>query len=142
MLVTVMEVRVMRMLVPNPQVPVPVAVRLSAWIGVSMVVLVMDIVDVAMLVLERLVQVLVVMRLGEVQIDANPHEQCRADQSKSWHLAEQRERKGCADERSRREVGASARRSQVAEAEHKQRQTDAIAEKHEHRGGGERGKAR
>ena len=43
----------MRMLVPNPQVPVPVAVRLSAWIGVSMVVLVMDIVLVAMLILIR-----------------------------------------------------------------------------------------
>ena len=83
MLVTVMEIRVMRMLVPNPQVAVPVAVGLFARIGRLMVVLVMDIVDVAMLVLERLMQVLVVMRLGKVQIDANPHEQCGADQSKS-----------------------------------------------------------
>src|SRR6516165_6035362 len=138
MLVTVMEVRVMRMLVPNPQVPVPVAVRLSAWIGVSMVVLVMDIVDAAMLVLERLVQVLVVMRLGEVQIDANPHEQCRANQIKCRRLAEQRQRKGCADKWSRREVGASARRSQMAEAKHKQYQTDAVPEKPGRGGGRER----
>ena len=120
MLVTVVEIRVMRMPVPNPQVAVPVAVGLSVRIGRRMVVLVMDIVDVTMLVLERLVQVLVVMRLGEVQIDANPHEQCGTDQSKSWCLAEQWQRKGGADEWSRREVGASARRSQVAEAEHKQ----------------------
>ena len=132
----------MRMLVPNPGVPVPVAVGLPARVGWRMVVLVMDIVDVSMLVREKLMQVLVVMRLGEVQIDANPHEQCGADQSKSWRLAEQRQRKGCADEWSRREVGASARRSQMAEAEHKQHQTDAIAEKPDHRGGGERCKSR
>jgi len=31
------------------------------------------------LVLKRLVPVLVIVRLGEVQIDADPHEQCRAD---------------------------------------------------------------
>ena len=54
----------MRMLVPNPGVPVPVAVGLPARVGWRMVVLVMDIVDVSMLVLERLMQVLVVMRLG------------------------------------------------------------------------------
>ena len=74
MLMTVMEIRVMRMLVPNPRVSVPVAVGLSVWIGRRMVVLVMDIMDMAMLVLERFVQVLVVMRLGEVQIDADPHQ--------------------------------------------------------------------
>ena len=69
----------MRMLVPNPQVPMPVAMGLSARIGRRMIVLVMDIVHVAMLVFERLMRVLVVMRLGEVQIDANPHQQCSAD---------------------------------------------------------------
>ena len=53
MLVTVMEVRVMRMLVPNPGVPVPVAVGLPARVGWRMVVLVMDIVLVAMLILIR-----------------------------------------------------------------------------------------
>ena len=132
----------MRMLVPNPRVSVPVAVGLSVWIGRRMVVLVMDIMDMAMLVLERFVQVLVVMRLGEVQIDTNPHEKCGADQGKSWRLAEQRQRKGCADKWSRREVGASARRSQVAEAEHKHYQTDAIAEKPDCRGGCNRCRSR
>ena len=138
MLMTVMEIRVMRMLVPNPRVSVPVAVGLSVWIGRRMVVLVVHIVDVTMLVLDRLMQVLVVMRLGEVQIDTNPHEKCGADQGKSWRLAEQRQRKGCADKWSRREVGASARRSQVAEAKHKHHQTDAIPDESHRRGGGKR----
>ena len=53
MLVTVVEIRVMRMPVPNPQVAVPVAVGLSVRIGPRMVVLVMDIVLVAMLILIR-----------------------------------------------------------------------------------------
>ena len=63
----------MRMLMQNPRVPVPVAMRLSARIGRRMIVLVMAIVHVAMLMFERLMHVLVVVRLGEVQIDANPH---------------------------------------------------------------------
>ena len=120
MQVPVVQVRIMRMLVQDPRVKVPVAMGLSARIGRSMVVLMMDIVDVAMLVIERLMRMLVVMRLSKVQIDADPHEQCRADKSKSWRLTIQWQRTGCADEWSRREVGASARRSQVAEAEHKQ----------------------
>ena len=61
MLVTMMQVRVMRMLVQNPRVPVPVAMGLPARIGRRVVVLVMDIVDLSLLVLERLMQVLLVM---------------------------------------------------------------------------------
>jgi len=42
MLMTVMPVGVMQMLMPNPRVPVPVAMRLSGRIGRCMVVPVMD----------------------------------------------------------------------------------------------------
>ncbi|MBO0736706.1 MAG: hypothetical protein J2P48_09075 [Alphaproteobacteria bacterium] len=55
----------MRMLVHNPRVPMPVAMGLSSWIGCRMVVLVnMSFRSRCSLQLERLVQVLVVMRLG------------------------------------------------------------------------------
>jgi hypothetical protein len=55
MLMTVMQIRVMRMLVQNQRMPVPVAVGLSGQIGRCMVVLVVDVMHVPMFVLERLV---------------------------------------------------------------------------------------
>ena len=119
--VTVMQVRIMRMLVQNLRVPVPVAMGLSVRIIRHVIVLVMDVMHVPMLVLERLVKVLVLVRLGKMQIDANPHKQSSADQRWSRHFAKQRERKDGADKRSRRKIGACARGSQVAKPEHKER---------------------
>jgi hypothetical protein len=79
MFVTMMQVRVMRMFVQDPRVKVPVAMGFSCRISWRMSVLVMDVVQVTMFVLEWFMQVLVVMHLGEVQINTNPHEQCRTD---------------------------------------------------------------
>ena len=125
--VTVMQVRIMRVLVRKVRVSVPVAMRLSDRIARCVIVLVMDVMHVPMLVFERLVQVLVLVCFGPVQIDANPHEQCRADQRWGWHFAKQWERKDSANKRSRRKIGAGTRGSQVAKPEHKERQTDAVA---------------
>ena len=75
---------------------------------------------VPMLMLERLMNMLVVVRLGEVQIDANAHQQRRAHQSEGRRFAKQREGKGCTDKRSCREVGAGARSSQVPKTQHKE----------------------
>jgi len=114
-----MQVRIMRMLVQNLRVLVPVAMGLSVRIIRHVIVLVMDVMHVPMLVLERLVKVLVLVRLGKMQIDTNPHKQSSADQRWSWHFAKQRERKDAADKRSRRKIGTCARGSQVAKTEHK-----------------------
>ena len=73
-----MKVRIVRMLVQNPRVPVPVAMRLTRRRVRRVFMLVMDVVRVAMFMLERFMQMLVVVRLGEVQIDANAHQQRRA----------------------------------------------------------------
>ena len=70
-LVAVMQVGIVRMLVQKPRVPVPVAMRLTRRRVRSVFMLVMDVVHVAMFMLERFMQMLVVVRLGEVQIDAN-----------------------------------------------------------------------
>ena len=70
-LVAVMQVRIVRMLVQKPRVPVSVAMRLA---GRRVLVLVMDVMHVAMFMLERFMQMLVVVRLREVQIDADPHQ--------------------------------------------------------------------
>jgi hypothetical protein len=101
MLVAVMQVRIMRMLVQKLRVCVPVAMRLAGRRVGRVPMLVMNIVHVPMFMPQRLMQMLVVVRLGEVQIDADAHEQRRADESKGRRLAEQRERKGCADKGSR-----------------------------------------
>src|SRR5215470_5889635 len=85
-------------------------------------------VHVAMFMLERFMQMLVVVRLGEVQINANAHQQRPAHESEGRCLAKQRERKGCTDKRSCREVGAGTRGSQVPKTQHKEDQADPIAE--------------
>ena len=52
-----------------------------------MFMLMVDVMYVPVLMLERLMQVLVVVRLCEVQIDADPHEQRRADEGKGGCIA-------------------------------------------------------
>ena len=73
-LVAVVEVRIVRMLVQNPRVPVPMAMRLAGRRVRRMLMLVMDVMHVAMFMLERLMHMLVIVGLDEVQIDANPHQ--------------------------------------------------------------------
>jgi hypothetical protein len=65
---SVMQVRIVRMLVQNPRVPVPMAMRLAGRRVRRMFVLVMDFMHVAMFMLKRVMQMLMIMRLGEVQI--------------------------------------------------------------------------
>jgi hypothetical protein len=73
-LVAVVEVRIVRMLVQNPRVPVPMAMRLAGRRVRRMLMLVMEVMHVAMFMLERLMHMLVIVGLDEVQIDANPHQ--------------------------------------------------------------------
>ena len=54
------------MLVQLPRVPVPVAMRLTGRRVRCALVLVMDVMHVAMFMLDRFMQMLVVVRLGEV----------------------------------------------------------------------------
>ena len=61
-----MQVGIVRMLVQKPRVPVPVAMRLTGRRVRCVHMLVMDVVHVAMFMLERFMQMLVVVRLGEV----------------------------------------------------------------------------
>ena len=64
--VAVMEVRIVRVLVQKPRMPVPVAMRLAGRRPPGVLMSVMDVVHVAMFMLERFMQMLVVVRLGEV----------------------------------------------------------------------------
>ena len=65
-----------------------VAVRLRRRIAWLMSMLMVGVMHVPVLMHERLMQVLMVVGLCEVQVDADPHEQCRADEGKGRRLAE------------------------------------------------------
>jgi hypothetical protein len=69
-------------------VPVRVAVTLRGRIARLMFILMVDVMHVPVLMLERLMQVLMVVSLCEVQIDADADEQRRADEGKGWRLPE------------------------------------------------------
>ena len=87
-LVAVVQVGIMRVLVHDPRVPVRVAVRLSGRIIPGMPVLVVGVVHMPVLVLERLMHVLVVMRLHEMQVDPDPHQHRGTDEGRGRRLAE------------------------------------------------------
>jgi hypothetical protein len=72
---TVVQIGIMRVLVDERQVAMDMAVRLALGVTRPMGVLVVRVMGVAVLVLERLVPVLVLMRLGEMQIEADRHQQ-------------------------------------------------------------------
>jgi hypothetical protein len=84
-LVTVMDVRVVRMPVSKRFMPVPVRMRLGHRRVVHMAM--MFVVDVAMLVLDRLVCVVMGMTFGQMQPDAERHQQARKDQLRRDRLA-------------------------------------------------------
>jgi len=69
-------------------VPVRVAVRHHGRIARLMFMLMVDVMHVPVLMLERLMQVLMVVSLCQVQIDADSHQQRRADEGKGRRLAE------------------------------------------------------
>ena len=76
--VAVMKVRVVRMPVPERLMPVPVCMRLGHCAFVA--VLMMRVVDVAVLVLGRLVRVVMLMAFGQMQPEAKSHQRAGEDE--------------------------------------------------------------
>jgi len=85
MLMAMVDVRVMRMPVPKRFMPVPVRMRLGHRPVVDMAMMV--VVDVAVLVLDRLVCMVMGMPFGQMQPDAERHQQACDDQLRSDRLA-------------------------------------------------------
>src|SRR5256885_16088616 len=90
---------------------------------------VMLVVGVAVLVLERIVPMLVLVRLGEMQIEPDCHQKTRKNELQRHCFTKQGDRDNGADKRRRREIGAGARGAEMTQSEHKQDETDAIAAK-------------
>lgn len=79
MVVPVVQIRVVGVPVRDRRVPVAVRMGLACGVTRGVFVLVMEVVDVAMGVLQRFMRVFVVVRLGDVQPHPERH-QPRSDQ--------------------------------------------------------------
>ena len=126
-MVPVVEIREVEVAMAERLMHVGMAMRLPERNSRRMGVLVVLVVDVGVRVLERLVQVLVLVPLGEVKQYADPHETC-GDES----LPGQRfmKRKGACDrshEGRGREVRACPSGAQETEGEHEQDETGAVS---------------
>ena len=93
------------------------------------------VVDVAVLVLQALVGMLVLVPLGEMQPEARAPSGAPATSSCAGHrLAEQHDGEHGADEGREREIGAGAGGAEMAQRQHEQHQADAVAEEADHAG--------
>lgn len=106
MAVPVVQVRVMSVAMNHRCVPMPVAVRLTRRDVRRMLMLVMAVMDMAMLMLERLVHMLMPVRFGQVQPNPDRHQDPSDDKRHGDGFAEHRHRQKRAEERGGREIGA------------------------------------
>src|SRR5882672_9372713 len=107
-----MDVRIVLMAVGHGNVVVRVRVGLAAVPGEVVLVAVVLVVGVRMLVCERLVAVRVAMALEDMQRDTARDERRGDPESRIRRLVEQGKRRGRADERRGREIGAGSRRTE------------------------------
>ena len=115
-LVPMMQIGIMRVLVPDRKMVVPMSMRLASGIAGRVHMLMVGIMEMPMLVLQSLMFMLVLVRFREVQIEAGRHQDPRADQASRDLFSEHGNCQDCADKRRCREVRACSRRSQVAQA--------------------------
>jgi hypothetical protein len=80
MVMPVMQIGVVGMPVHQPDMLVPMRVRLTGRIDVSMLVLVMSIVTMPVFVSRRFVEVIVLVLFGQVQPKAQAHQAARDNQ--------------------------------------------------------------
>ena len=83
-----MQVRVMRVLMDQGLVPVPMTMGLASWVARAMPVLMMNVMAVPVLVLDWLMRVFMGVRLREVEVQAQPHEQRGANQRQRERIAQ------------------------------------------------------
>ena len=113
-----MDVRVVRMPVPKRFVPVPVRMRLCRRSFVSMAMMV--VVEMAVLVLDWLVSMVMGMPFGQMQPDAERHQQARNDELRSDRLAQEGNRDDRAKERRDREISPGPSGAEMAQRQDKQ----------------------
>ena len=126
--VLMVDVGKVRVAVPQPLVAVLVCVGLGAVPFCPVLVLMMRIVRVCMTVNQRLVNVLMLMVLGQMQPNTARHARSRNPERPADRLSIEHNRERAADEGRRCEIGAGASGPQVAKREDEQYQTHAVTE--------------
>ena len=121
------KVRIVRMAMHQPNVPVGVGVRFTRHhvgaMGLPMVL----VVHVPVLVLHVLVCMLVLVTLRQMQPQPDRHQAARNEQGRGDRFPQHRNRQRRTHERREREVGAGPSRAEMAEPQHEQRQAHAVA---------------
>ena len=118
MRVPVVQVRVMRVPVHQPRVPVPVRMRFARRRIFAMLVLVVFVVAVTVLVLQLLMHMLVLMPLRQVQPEAKAHERARDQQPGGQRLAEERHPDRGTHEGGEGEIRAGSGGAEMAQRQH------------------------
>lgn len=120
MMVTVMQIREVRVTMTERRVHVGMAMRLAGRGSRRMGVPVVLVVDVRVRVLEGLVLVLVVVALGQVKPHARPHEDGSERDPPGERLMERESASDCPHEGRGREVRSRPSRAQESQGEHEQ----------------------
>src|SRR4051794_1940500 len=136
-----MQVWIVRMLVHHRRVPVTMRMRLGRRGVWPVGMLVMFIVEVPMLMHHLGVPVLMLMLFGDVQINAQRHQDARGDQAGCDRIAKHGDRQNRANERRRRKIGSGARGTKMAQSQHKQNQTETVTDKTDDAGTEHHGKS-
>ena len=95
---TMVQVGIMRVPVHHRRVAVPMRMRLSGRIARLVIVLVVLVMDMTVLMFERLVRMVVIVSFDEVEIEADPHQQRCEHELHADGFPKQRDREQRADE--------------------------------------------
>ncbi len=125
---TMMRVRIMRMCVGERNVLVPVGVRFAGRVTGRMPVPMMLVVNMPVLVIERVMDVRVLVPFDEMQANAESHQERSREQAVCDGLLKDENGENRADERRRRKIGAGAGAAEVTKTTNEEDKRHAIAE--------------
>jgi hypothetical protein len=131
----VMDVGVMRVGMFQPRVSVAMGVRFARRIAWRVLVLVVLVVVVEMFVFQRLMDVLVFVSLGDVQPDADEHENARSAERPIEAALSGREGERGACKRGGGEIGPCASRAKMTERPNEKNEAYAVTKKTDGRHG-------
>ena len=116
MLVPVVQIRIMRMLVPQSIMTMPMRMRFGDRFAMDM--LRMRIVQMRMIMLQHRMKMLVIVPFRQMQPEAGSHQQPGEDQLHRDRIVENQHGQHRANEWRQREIRSRSRRSQMPQAEH------------------------
>src|SRR5579864_489893 len=137
--VAMVQIRIVRVRMHDRPVTVRVGVRLAYRVAGLVLMLVVRVMDMAVLVREGGVSVLVLVALRKMEINAGRDQHPGDAQPRGDGLAEEGDGEPRADERRGRKIGPGPRGAEMPQRQHEQHEAQPIAEKPDHRGAADRG---